>query len=74
MRAGALVSSARAQVIFGTLLGTMTDPSGAPSPGATIRVISSSTNEDCTAIPGSSGTYSVPNLLSASRAPVCVWA
>jgi hypothetical protein len=73
MRAGALVSSARAQVIFGTLLGTMTDPSGAPSPGATIRVISSSTDEDCTAISGS-GTYSVPNLLSASRAPVCVWA
>ena len=59
--AGAVVS-ARAQVIFGTVVGTVSDPSGAPVPGATVRVISSNTNEARTTFTSSAGTYSIPNL------------
>jgi outer membrane receptor protein involved in Fe transport len=54
--------SADAQVIFGTVVGTVSDPSGAPVPGATIRVISGSTNEVRTTVSGGAGTYSVPSL------------
>jgi hypothetical protein len=51
-----------AQVIFGTVVGTVVDTSSAAVPGATIRVISVNTNEVRTTISGSGGTYSVPNL------------
>ena len=59
--AGASVSTS-AQAIFGTIVGTVVDPSGAPVPGAAIKAISSGTNEVRTTFTGSGGTYSVPNL------------
>jgi len=54
--------SAGAQVIFGTVVGTVVDSSAAPVPGATVRVISLATNEVRTTVSGGAGTYSVPNL------------
>jgi outer membrane receptor protein involved in Fe transport len=51
-----------AQVIFGTVVGTVSDPSGAPVPGATVRVISQGTNEVRTTVSGAAGNYSVPTL------------
>ena len=59
--AGAYVS-APAQVIFGTVVGTVSDPSGAPVEGATIRAISSATNEARTTTSSGAGTYSIPNM------------
>ncbi|MCL4812474.1 MAG: TonB-dependent receptor [Vicinamibacteraceae bacterium] len=56
------LSTALAQVIYGTVLGTVSDTSGAPVPGAEVRVISLSTNEMRSTISGNAGTYSIPNL------------
>lgn len=55
-------ASLGAQVIFGTIVGTVADSSGAAVPGATIRVTSLATNELRSTVSGSAGTYSVPNL------------
>jgi hypothetical protein len=53
--------TAAAQAIFGTV-GSVTDQSGAPVPGATIEVTSLSTNEVRSTVSGSAGTYSVPSM------------
>lgn len=54
--------AAAAQAIFGTVVGNVADPSGAPVPGATIEVTSLSTSEVRSTVSGGSGTYSVPSL------------
>ena len=51
-----------AQVIYGAIVGTVTDATGATVGGATIKVISVNTNDVRTATTGASGTYSVPNI------------
>lgn len=51
-----------AQVIYGTVVGTVTDPSGAAIAGAAVSVVSMDTNEVRQATTSSGGTYSVPNL------------
>jgi Carboxypeptidase regulatory-like domain/TonB-dependent Receptor Plug Domain len=51
-----------AQVIFGSIIGTVTDQSGGAVPGAMIKIASRATNEARTTSTGSNGTYSFPNL------------
>lgn len=53
---------ASAQVIYGAIVGTVTDASGAGMPGATVKVASLGTNEVRTVSTSAAGTYSVPNL------------
>lgn len=53
---------ARAQVIYGTVLGTVSDSSGAAVPGAEVRVTSLNTNEVRNTFSGAAGRYSIPNL------------
>ncbi len=53
----------RAQVSTGTILGTITDPTGALVNGATVTVTDLRTNEARTVTSNASGLYTVPNLL-----------
>jgi hypothetical protein len=55
--------TARAQVAGATLSGTVTDPSGAILPQATVSIRNVSTDISRTTTTSSSGFYSVPNLL-----------
>jgi hypothetical protein len=58
-----LPATARAQVAGATLSGTVTDPSGAILPQATIAIRNVSTDITRNTTTSSSGFYSVPNLL-----------
>ena len=58
---GASVSPAHAQGTSGTLAGTVLDPSGAPVPGATVTV-TSSTNQVTTVVTDGTGSFTIPNL------------
>lgn len=53
---------ARAQVRFGSIVGTVTDSGGASLADATVKITSVDTNETRTANTTSAGTYSFPNL------------
>lgn len=58
-----LAASALGQASFtGTLLGTVSDPSGAVVTGAKVSVVNLATNETATVITDDSGNYFVPNL------------
>src|SRR4051812_31603680 len=50
----------------GSITGTITDPGGASVTGATLSVVNLDTNATASAISGSSGEFSVPNLLPGS--------
>src|SRR5437868_8328910 len=50
------------QIKSGTIVGTVTDPSGAVVPGATVVVVSQDTNVPTTTVSDSSGTFTVPYL------------
>ncbi len=52
----------RAQVIYGAIVGTVTDASGGAVPGADVKVTSLGTNEVRTGSTSAAGTYSFPNL------------
>lgn len=54
--------SLHAQTFRGTILGTVTDPSGAPIPGAKVSVHSAANGIDRQATSSQDGTYSVPEL------------
>jgi hypothetical protein len=56
------VSAAFAQSITGTIVGTVTDISGAAVSGAAITVINEETSIEYTAAAGGAGEYSAPNL------------
>lgn len=58
----ALTSAAGAQSITGSLLGTVTDPSGAPVLGAQLRVLRESTNTESETKTDNRGNYEVPLL------------
>src|SRR5690242_16037321 len=51
-----------AQIKSGTIVGTVTDPSGAVVPGANVVVVSQDTNVPTTTVSDSSGTFTVPYL------------
>jgi hypothetical protein len=51
-----------AQAVLGTLLGNLTDTSGAAVPGATVTITETQTNFTVTAVTNESGVYRFPNL------------
>src|SRR5271165_4037403 len=58
----AIPFSLHAQVSPGTITGSVTDPSGASVPGATITVINTATNNKATTKSDGSGNFSVAQL------------
>ncbi len=57
------VSSAVAQAVYGSILGTITDPSGAAVSGAKVTVTSQTKNTSTTDTTNESGNYSVTHLI-----------
>jgi hypothetical protein len=57
-----LPRSAVAQAV-GAIVGTVTDPSGAVMPGATVTVTNEATQVSQSTVTGSAGTYTIPHLL-----------
>jgi hypothetical protein len=57
------VSPARAQSVYGSIFGTVTDKSGAAIPGATVTVTDESKGTVVTTTANESGDYSVPHLI-----------
>ena len=58
-----LISPARAQSVYGSIFGTVTDKSGAAVPGATITVTDEAKGTVVTVTSNASGDYSVPHLI-----------
>src|ERR1700716_928756 len=58
-----LSSAAFAQVTGGTISGSVTDPSSAAVPGATVVVLNQSKGEARTIATNENGYYSAPNLI-----------
>ncbi len=56
------VSRADAQAVRGSLLGNVTDASGAAVPGATVTITETQTNNTANAVTNDSGYYIFPNL------------
>jgi len=52
-----------AQSLYGSLVGTVTDESGAAVPGATVTVTQVETNASRSVVTNEAGSYNVPNLL-----------
>jgi outer membrane receptor protein involved in Fe transport len=59
-----LCASANAQVRFGTIVGTVDDPSGAMLSGTTVKLTNLDTNETRTVQTGSAGEFTFPNLVA----------
>ena len=59
-----MVSSAFAQVRFGTVVGVVSDASGATVSGATVKLTNLGTNEGRTVQSGVAGNYTFPNLMA----------
>ena len=55
-------TSASAQVRFGSVVGTVADPSGATVAGATVKLTNLGTNQNRTIQTSGSGAYAFPNL------------
>ena len=53
-----LPRTGQAQVLYGSIVGNVTDSSGAPIPGATVTIINNETNQSREAVTSTSGTYS----------------
>ncbi len=58
-----LISPARAQSVYGSIFGTVTDKSGAAVPNATVTVTDEAKGTVVTATSNGSGDYSVPHLI-----------
>src|SRR5260370_14558498 len=58
----ALCPDASAQLTGGTISGSVTDPSGAAVPGASVSILNRAKGETRTATSSDTGFYSVPNL------------
>jgi hypothetical protein len=58
----AAARSARAQVLYGSIVGTVTDQTGAVVPGAVVTAKNTSTGLERQATTDATGYYSVPNL------------
>ena len=57
-------SAAQAQAVRGTLVGNVTDSSGAAMPGVTVTITDVNTNVGRTAVTNESGNYTFSSLLS----------
>jgi hypothetical protein len=60
---GTMSMSARAQVLYGSITGSVTDPSGKAVPQAAVTVVGEKTNATRTAVADEAGRYLIPNLL-----------
>src|SRR5689334_8956282 len=60
----ALFSPAHAQVLYGSIVGQVSDASGAIVPGATVKLTQQETNQIRTAVTNASGDYSFPSVPS----------
>jgi len=58
-----LIPSARAQSVYGSIFGTVTDKSGAAVPNAIVTVTDEAKGTIVTATSNGSGDYSVPHLI-----------
>ena len=58
-----LIAPARAQSVYGSIFGTVTDKSGAAIPNATVTVTDEAKGTVVTATSNASGDYSVPHLI-----------
>jgi hypothetical protein len=58
-----LAPRADAQVLYGSIVGAVTDSSGASVPGATVTIVNTQTNLTRTAVSNETGTYSFTNVL-----------
>src|SRR4029450_5227866 len=58
-----LVEGLNAQVLYGSVGGTVTDQSGAIVPGATVTITNVQTGKTREAISDDAGNYSIPNVL-----------
>ena len=59
----AVVQPVQAQVLYGSVVGTVTDQSGAVIPGATVEITNTETQQARSVQTGDSGQFSVPNVL-----------
>ncbi|HEY7497688.1 MAG TPA: TonB-dependent receptor, partial [Vicinamibacterales bacterium] len=57
-------SSGRAQELYGSVVGTVQDGSGARIPGATVEIVNRATNLTITAVSNETGSYTFTNVLS----------
>jgi hypothetical protein len=57
-----VVRSTHAQALYGSIVGTVTDVSGAAVPGATVTVVQTETNQTRTATTTQAGVYNFPTL------------
>ena len=53
----------QAQVLYGSLVGTVQDSTGAVVPGATATIVNTGTGQSHTTTTNSAGVYSLQNLL-----------
>jgi len=60
---GGLTSEAFAQAVYGSILGTVSDPSGAAVPNAKVTVTSQTKNTSVETTTNESGNYSVTHLI-----------
>ncbi|HET8549271.1 MAG TPA: TonB-dependent receptor, partial [Bryobacteraceae bacterium] len=58
-----IAAPANAQVLYGSIVGTVEDPSGAVVPNATVTIVSTETGATREVQADSSGRYSIPNVL-----------
>jgi hypothetical protein len=54
--------AANAQVLFGSMVGNVTDPSGAAVPGASVKVTNVATNDVLSATSNDAGVYTIADL------------
>lgn len=64
MGAGLTPRTIEAQVLYGSIVGTVKDSSGAAAPGATVSVLNRETNQTRTAITNDDGGYNFPTVQS----------
>src|SRR5437867_2046327 len=62
--AGTASITAKAQVLYGSIVGNLSDPSDAPIPSATVTITNQNTNQSRQAISGETGAYAFPTVPS----------
>jgi protocatechuate 3,4-dioxygenase beta subunit len=60
------VTPVSAQTVYGSIVGTVTDASGAAIPGANVTLTNLGTNEPKSALSDNNGNYTFVNLLPGS--------
>jgi hypothetical protein len=62
LTAGLIAAPARAQTLYGTIVGNITDSSGATIPGATVTITNENTGLAMTTVTDDSGNYTIRNV------------